>query len=111
MFTDLNLKMKASLGLITVAIAALAGSASAKFNNYIPAVGYGQGVHFDAPTATLDPDVQKILKKMTLKEKIGQMSQLNEDKILLPDGTVNKTAAQYYAKNYFIGSYLNNQAG
>ncbi|OZJ04515.1 hypothetical protein BZG36_02248 [Bifiguratus adelaidae] len=103
--------MKASLGLITLAIAMLAGNVNATYSNKIPPMGYGQGVNFDAPSKNLDADVKTMVKKMSLKQKIGQMSQLNEDKILLPDGTVNVTAVEYYAKTYYIGSYLNNMAG
>lgn len=66
------------------------------------------GTHFDAPNAKIDKDIAHMLRKMTLREKVGQMTQLNQDQIQLPDGTFNWTKVEYLAKNYNIGSYLNN---
>jgi beta-glucosidase len=44
---------------------------------------------------------------MSIPEKIGQMTQLNQDLIFTKDGVLNTTAVAYYAKNYHVGSYLN----
>jgi beta-glucosidase len=64
---------------------------------------------YDRP-GPIDNDVKGMVKQMTLQEKIGQMTQLNEDLILNKDGTLNKTAVEHYASNYYIGSYLNQLA-
>ncbi|KAI8994547.1 glycoside hydrolase family 3 protein [Pilobolus umbonatus] len=64
---------------------------------------------YDKPTP-IDGVIISMLERMTLPEKIGQMTQLNQDMILLPDGTLNRTAVEHYAKNYHVGSYLNQLA-
>ncbi|KAF7729053.1 hypothetical protein EC973_005085 [Apophysomyces ossiformis] len=48
-----------------------------------------------------------MVSRMSLKEKIGQMTQLNQDLVLTPNGQLNRTAVEYYASKYFVGSYLN----
>ncbi|RUP51755.1 hypothetical protein BC936DRAFT_146244 [Jimgerdemannia flammicorona] len=52
-----------------------------------------------------------MLKKMTIKEKIGQMTQINQNLFQLADGTINTTMIEWLQKEYFIGSYLNNLSG
>ncbi|KAI8377184.1 glycoside hydrolase family 3 domain protein [Choanephora cucurbitarum] len=47
---------------------------------------------------------------MTLPEKIGQMTQLDQELVMHKNGTLNRAAVRYYAKNYFVGSYLNQLA-
>ncbi|KAI8340076.1 glycoside hydrolase superfamily [Chlamydoabsidia padenii] len=71
-------------------------------------LGYGtmEAHEYDRPGA-IDDDIQDMVKKMTLSEKIGQMTQLNEDLILTKEGILNTTAVEYYARNYHVGSYLN----
>ncbi|KAG0178858.1 hypothetical protein DFQ29_002893 [Apophysomyces sp. BC1021] len=61
---------------------------------------------FDRP-GDIDADIKDMVSHMTLEEKIGQMTQLNQDLVLTPDGQLNRTAVEYYASNYYIGSYLN----
>jgi beta-glucosidase len=65
---------------------------------------------YDRPSATIDADVLDMVHKMTIAEKIGQMTQLNQDLVLGKDGVLNRTAVEYYAKNYYVGSYLNQLA-
>ncbi|KAI9323595.1 glycoside hydrolase superfamily [Dichotomocladium elegans] len=72
-------------------------------------LGYGilQPDEYDRPNAMVDPDIQEMVSRMTLEEKIGQMTQLNQDLVLGKDGVLNKTAVEFYANNYYVGSYLN----
>lgn len=65
---------------------------------------------YDRPSTTIDADVLDMVDKMTIPEKIGQMTQLNQDLVLGKDGVLNRTAVEYYANNYYIGSYLNQLA-
>lgn len=64
---------------------------------------------YDRPGA-IDPDIKEMVSRMTLPEKIGQMTQLDQAMVLQPDGTLNKTAVEYYAQKYYVGSYLNQLA-
>lgn len=64
---------------------------------------------YDRPT-DFDADIVDMVSRMTLEEKIGQMTQINQDLVLNADGSLNETAARYYAENYYVGSYLNQLA-
>lgn len=65
---------------------------------------------YDRPGATVDEDILSMVKKMTVEEKIGQMTQINQDLVLSPDGKLNRTAVKMYAQKYYVGSYLNQLA-
>jgi hypothetical protein len=65
---------------------------------------------YDRPSAIIDADILDMVDKMTIAEKIGQMTQINQDLVLGKDGVLNRTAVEYYAKNYYVGSYLNQLA-
>ena len=75
-------------------------------------LGYGtlEPEEYDRPGDEIDADIQEMVSRMTLEEKIGQMTQLDQSLILGEDGVLNKTAVEYYAKNYYVGSYLNQLA-
>ncbi|KAI9253271.1 beta-glucosidase-related glycosidase [Helicostylum pulchrum] len=64
---------------------------------------------YDRPEP-IDLDILDMIDKMTVEEKIGQMTQINQDLVLNADGRLNRTAVEYYAKNYYVGSYLNQLA-
>lgn len=65
---------------------------------------------YDRPGATIDQDILDMISKMTVEEKIGQMTQINQDLVLGLDGKLNRTAVEHYAEKYFVGSYLNQLA-
>lgn len=65
---------------------------------------------YDRPGATIDQDILDMMSQMTVEEKIGQMTQINQDLVLGTDGKLNRTAVEHYAKNYYVGSYLNQLA-
>ncbi|KAI7879929.1 glycoside hydrolase [Lichtheimia hyalospora FSU 10163] len=75
-------------------------------------LGYGTLLpeEYDRPGDEVDADIKDMVSKMTLEEKIGQMTQLNQDLVLGADGVLNETAVEYYAQNYYVGSYLNQLA-
>ncbi|KAI9488005.1 glycoside hydrolase superfamily [Zychaea mexicana] len=75
-------------------------------------LGYGtlEAEEYDRPSDQLDADVQEMVSRMTLEEKIGQMTQINQDLVLGEDGVLNRTAVEHYAQNYYVGSYLNQLA-
>lgn len=75
-------------------------------------LGYGTLLpeEYDRPGDEIDSDIKDMVSKMTLEEKIGQMTQLNQDLVLGADGVLNETAVEYYAQNYYVGSYLNQLA-
>eukprot|EP01133_Synstelium_polycarpum_P007857 gene7857-9222_t len=55
-----------------------------------------------------DDFVKKLMAKMSIVEKIGQMTQIDVDIVLEPLSlTVNETLLAEYAKTYNIGSFLN----
>ena len=74
--------------------------------------GYGtlKPEEYDRPGDEIDADIQEMVSRMTLEEKIGQMTQIDQSLILGEDGVLNKTAVEYYAQNYYVGSYLNQLA-
>ncbi|KAI8145512.1 glycoside hydrolase superfamily [Fennellomyces sp. T-0311] len=75
-------------------------------------LGYGSlsPEEYDRPADEIDADIQEMVSRMTLEEKIGQMTQINQDLVLGADGVLNRTAVEYYAQNYYVGSYLNQLA-
>ncbi|KAM9953761.1 hypothetical protein ACTFIW_007128 [Dictyostelium discoideum] len=55
-----------------------------------------------------DTFVDNLMSKMSITEKIGQMTQLDITTLTSPNTiTINETTLAYYAKTYYIGSYLN----
>ncbi|KAI8367532.1 glycoside hydrolase superfamily [Radiomyces spectabilis] len=86
----------------------LATMITSVLGNVIHTNHYGslQDSQYDRP-GEIEPAIKSMVSRMTLPEKIGQMTQINQDLVLLPDGTLNRTAVEYYANNYFVGSYLN----
>ncbi|ELR17827.1 xylosidase [Acanthamoeba castellanii str. Neff] len=84
---------------LVIAVAALTSGASAARNN--------------ARTAKRDAFVARLMASLTLKEKVGQMTQLDIGMLQEHDSrgnllaSLNKTALIYGIKNYGIGSYLN----
>ncbi|KAI8640046.1 glycoside hydrolase superfamily [Parasitella parasitica] len=65
---------------------------------------------YDRPGFTIDDDIIYMIGKMSVEEKIGQMTQINQDLVLGKNGKLNRTAVEHYAKNYYVGSYLNQLA-
>ncbi|EGC34619.1 beta glucosidase [Dictyostelium purpureum] len=58
--------------------------------------------------STRDSFVDNLLGKMSILEKIGQMTQLDITTLTMPNTIIiNETTLAYYAKTYYIGSYLN----
>eukprot|EP01133_Synstelium_polycarpum_P013435 gene13435-15833_t len=55
-----------------------------------------------------DTFVNRLLNKMSITEKIGQMTQLDITTLTYPNSiTINQTALDYITKNFMIGSFLN----
>lgn len=94
----------------SIALLTLASCISAALLNEQHPYGTLKYEEYDRPGATFDEDVLNMVNKMTTAEKVGQMTQINQDLVLKADGQLNRTAVQYYAKNYYIGSYLNQLA-
>src|SRR3989442_1530462 len=60
--------------------------------------------------APLDDDVRAILSKLTLKQKIGQMTQIQLGVIISKDTReLNVTAVKSFAEDYFIGVHMHNE--
>lgn len=94
----------------SIALLTLASCISAALLNEQHSYGTLKYEEYDRPGTTIDEDVLNMVSKMTTAEKIGQMTQINQDLVLKADGQLNHTAVEYYAKNYYIGSYLNQLA-
>ncbi|KYR01502.1 beta glucosidase [Tieghemostelium lacteum] len=57
---------------------------------------------------TRDIFVADLMSKMSVQEKIGQMTQLDISTITIPGSILlNETQLSYFAKTYFVGSFLN----
>ncbi|KAJ2214391.1 hypothetical protein EV179_003056 [Coemansia sp. RSA 487] len=63
------------------------------------------GKHTDAPTY-IDNEIRAIVKKMTLKEKIGQMTQIEVGQLVDCNGFLNETAVKYWINEWKVGSFL-----
>ena len=66
-----------------------------------------------AASPSFSPRVQKLLQTISLREKIGQMTQLdvsvllNQTSLAAGQVTLNKTALEYGVRTWGVGSYLN----
>ncbi|PVU87960.1 hypothetical protein BB561_006097 [Smittium simulii] len=58
------------------------------------------------PEDKIDEDVEALLKTLTVEQKVGQMTQITHTMFIGCDGTMNKTAMEYYFDKYSIGSVL-----
>ncbi|KAL1918129.1 uncharacterized protein VTP21DRAFT_3395 [Calcarisporiella thermophila] len=62
---------------------------------------------YDYEPAILDDDVRSILSKLTLKQKIGQMTQIQLGKIITKETReLNLTAVKEFAEEYYVGTYI-----
>ncbi|WP_165779079.1 glycoside hydrolase family 3 N-terminal domain-containing protein [Rhodohalobacter barkolensis] len=70
--------------------------------------------HYLNSTLTIDERVDDLLSKMTLEEKVGQMTQLNITMInnegVQRDVSLDSEKARNLLKNHHIGSFLNGEA-
>lgn len=92
----------------SILLVSLFSYASALLNDH-HAYGTLNYDEYDRP-GTIDQDIYDMLSQMTVEEKIGQMTQINQDLVLGTDGKLNRTAVENYAQNYYVGSYLNQLA-
>jgi len=78
----------------------------------IHSIAYSQTYNDDA--ASIDERVEDLLSRMTIEEKIGQMTQLNITMInnekVQSDVNLNADKARDLLQNYHIGSFLNGEA-
>lgn len=99
-----------SKSILTLTLLPLALASTAKLLNNNHKYGTLSFDEYDRPGVAIDQDILDMVDKMTIQEKIGQMTQINQDLVMGKDGILNRTAVEHYAKNYYIGSYLNQLA-
>jgi beta-glucosidase len=99
-----------SKSILLLSLFSLASASTAKLLNDNHQYGTLSFDDYDRPGTTIDEDILEMTNKMTIEEKIGQMTQINQDLVLNKNGKLNRTAVEHYAKNYYIGSYLNQLA-
>lgn len=99
-----------SKSIIVVLFASACVASNVILNADLHQYGTLKPEEYDRPSAVMDDDILDMVSRMTTEEKVGQMTQVNQDLVLLKDGTLNKTAVEYYAKTYYVGSYLNQLA-
>ncbi|KAJ2814228.1 hypothetical protein H4S07_000026 [Coemansia furcata] len=58
----------------------------------------------------IDPDVKRIVSRLTLKEKVGQMTQIEVGQIIDCNGELNRTAVEYWIDEWKVGSFLETPA-
>ncbi|KAJ1951479.1 hypothetical protein FBU59_000130 [Linderina macrospora] len=58
-----------------------------------------------APGA-IDKDILKMVRGLTLEEKVGQMTQIQVGQIIDCNGKLNKTAVEYWVGKWKVGSFL-----
>ncbi|KAJ1730003.1 hypothetical protein LPJ72_004680, partial [Coemansia sp. Benny D160-2] len=63
------------------------------------------GEDTDEPTH-IDNEIRVIVKKMTVKEKIGQMTQIQVGQLVDCNGFLNETAVRYWINEWKVGSFL-----
>ncbi|KAJ2748930.1 hypothetical protein H4S06_004791, partial [Coemansia sp. BCRC 34490] len=54
----------------------------------------------------IDSDILAILKRLTVKEKIGQMTQIQVGQLVDCNGFLNETAVRYWINEWKVGSFL-----
>ncbi|KAJ2725059.1 hypothetical protein GGI07_001527 [Coemansia sp. Benny D115] len=70
---------------------------SYQYNQYSgPVVGPG----------AIDQDITDMLKKMTVEEKVGQMTQIEVGQLVDCNGKLNTTAVEYWIDKWKVGSFL-----
>ncbi|KAJ1939782.1 hypothetical protein FBU59_004007, partial [Linderina macrospora] len=58
-----------------------------------------------APGA-IDRDVLKMVRSLTLEEKVGQMTQIDVTQLIDCNGKLNRTAIEYWVGKWKVGSFL-----
>jgi beta-glucosidase len=81
---------------------------------FISANLQAQSPTYQNPEASIDERVEDLLNRMTVYEKIGQMTQLNISMInktgAASDVVLDEEKARYLIKNHHIGSFINGDA-
>ncbi|KAJ2705945.1 hypothetical protein FB645_002034 [Coemansia sp. IMI 203386] len=54
----------------------------------------------------IDRDVMKMVRRMTVEEKVGQMTQIEVGQIIDCNGYLNTTAVEYWIDKWKVGSFL-----
>ncbi|KAI9503471.1 glycoside hydrolase superfamily [Coemansia spiralis] len=62
-------------------------------------------IHITAPT-TIDDSILAMVQQLTLKEKVGQMTQIQVGQLVDCNGYINKTAVKYWIDEWKVGSFL-----
>ncbi|KAI8375547.1 glycoside hydrolase superfamily [Blakeslea trispora] len=91
----------------SIYLLAMATFANAILNAERHIYGTLDASEYDRPSSEIDANIMRMVQKMTLPEKIGQMTQMDQEVVMHKNGTLNRAAVRNYAENYFVGSYLN----
>ncbi|KAJ2337189.1 hypothetical protein GGI00_000399 [Coemansia sp. RSA 2681] len=59
---------------------------------------------------SIDSDVMRMVRRLSLKEKIGQMTQIEVGQIIDCNGELNRTAVEYWIDEWKVGSFLETPA-
>lgn len=61
---------------------------------------------FSSPNEKIDDNILEMVKKLSLKEKIGQMTQIEIGKLLDKDGFLDLKQVEYWINEWAIGSFI-----
>ncbi|KAJ2022046.1 hypothetical protein H4218_004640 [Coemansia sp. IMI 209128] len=59
---------------------------------------------------SIDPDIMHMVRQLTTKEKIGQMTQIQVGQLVDCNGELNRTAVEYWIDEWKVGSFLETPA-
>ncbi|KAJ2470102.1 hypothetical protein GGI02_003150, partial [Coemansia sp. RSA 2322] len=59
---------------------------------------------------SIDPDIMHMVHRLSLKEKIGQMTQIQVGQLIDCNGELNRTAVEYWIGEWKVGSFLETPA-
>ncbi|KAJ2601705.1 hypothetical protein GGF39_001106 [Coemansia sp. RSA 1721] len=78
--------------------------------NPVPTYKHKRPPHKIPQPGPIDRDIQALVGKLGLKEKIGQMTQIEVGQLLDCNGELNVTAVQYWIEEWGVGSFLGTPA-
>ncbi|KAJ2029829.1 hypothetical protein GGI09_002483 [Coemansia sp. S100] len=76
----------------------------------LPAYSFEAMPQYAVGPGSIDSDVMHMVRRLSLKEKVGQMTQIEVGQLIDCNGELNRTAVKYWIDEWKVGSFLETPA-
>ncbi|KAJ2022905.1 hypothetical protein GGI06_001624, partial [Coemansia sp. S85] len=72
----------------------------------IPTYSYSDKPKHPVGPGPIDSDIMRLVSQLTLREKVGQMTQIQVGQLIDCNGELNRTAVKYWIDEWKVGSFM-----